>query len=88
MSRTLAYLEKTTQRFLRGQPLRAGSFSRVINPPCQMRPLTAFGKDFRCQAFWVGRRWRSQLRELIEDIVLISEDEESAWENMVVYLPL
>ncbi len=36
----------------------------------------------------VLRRWRSQLRELIEDLILIDEEDQEEWENRIEYLPL
>ena len=36
----------------------------------------------------VGRRWRSQLRDLIDDLLLIAEDDASDWSNRIEYLPL
>lgn len=36
----------------------------------------------------VGRCWRSQLRELIDDLLLIADDDASDWNNRIEYLPL
>jgi hypothetical protein len=36
----------------------------------------------------VGRRWHAQLRELIDDLLLVAEDDEKEWVHRIEYLPL